>query len=85
MTQRLGGWRVRFETPGGAVSFWNRYGSSVGGRIGQQVTVRYNPCDTTDAVIASGTHSSVSHVMLFLLIGAVFTAAGAAVTWFTHQ
>jgi hypothetical protein len=77
-------WRlqVRFEGPHGPVTFWNRYGSSLGGGLGRQVLVRYNPHDATDAVIAGGAHGPTFNGLFFLLIGVVFTAVGTAVTWF---
>jgi hypothetical protein len=74
--------QVRFEGPHGPVTFWNRYGSSIGGRLGRQVLVRYNPHDDTDAVIAGGAHGPTFNGLFFLLIGVVFTAVGTAVTWF---
>lgn len=64
------------------MTFWNRYGSNSGGRLGATVLVRYNPHDVTDAVIAGGAHSDVSNGRFFLAVGALFAAVGAAVTWF---
>jgi hypothetical protein len=73
---------VRFAGPHGPVTFWNRYGSNAGGRLGTQVAVRYNPHDPTEAVIVSGAHGAASNGLFFLFIGALFAAVGAAITWF---